>query len=345
MRLRSLEVSDFRKFDRPVRLEGLGDGINVLGEPNEFGKSTLLAAIKAVLFERHSAKTSVAKRMLHHRNATSPWVRLGFEVADGLHHIEKRFMHREPYARLTLPDGSRFEGDIAEERLQALLGFGPAGKQGATADSIGLWGAMWVEQQAAMEQPTLPDIGRATLHACLEAELGTLASDNRSGMLSRQVKAELSGLLDGYGKPKARFKEVAEQKAAGDIELQQLRGKRTTLEGTIDELARLRRVLAQTSDANVEAQLTIDLLDARTRRDVVLRHMDVLRQAVTALQLAERHQADAADETRRRATGAGDLALAEHALTEATESEAWTSGELSTAEAALTLPRYGGHLV
>ena len=52
MRISSFEISDFRKFDRPVRLEGLGNGINLLAEPNEFGKSTLLAAFKAVLFEQ-----------------------------------------------------------------------------------------------------------------------------------------------------------------------------------------------------------------------------------------------------------------------------------------------------
>ncbi len=66
MRLRSLEVSDFRKFDRPVRLDGLVDGINVLAEPNEFGKSTLLAAIKTVLFEKHRARGKVGERMQHH---------------------------------------------------------------------------------------------------------------------------------------------------------------------------------------------------------------------------------------------------------------------------------------
>ena len=41
------------KFTHPMRLEGFGDGINVLAGPNECGKSTLLSALRAVLFERH----------------------------------------------------------------------------------------------------------------------------------------------------------------------------------------------------------------------------------------------------------------------------------------------------
>ena len=343
MRLRSLELSDFRKFDRPVRLEGLGDGINVLAEPNEFGKSTLLAAIKAVLFERHRAKGKVGERMQHHRNATSPLLRMGFELADGLHHIEKRFMHKEPYARLTLPDGSRFEGDAAEERLQSLLGFEPAGKQGATPDSIGLWGALWVEQQAAIRQPALPEAGRATLHACLEAELGTLAGGDRSGTLSRQVKAELSELIDGNGRPKNRLKEAVEQLAATEAELLQHRGKLAALEDAIGTLLQRRRELAQVDDGEADAQLAKDLLDARTRRDAAMRHMDVLRQAVTALHLADRNHQDASEETGRRADRRSRIARAEQVLAAARVTEQRKAEDQAAAEMAVTEKRRGVH--
>ena len=77
----------------------------------------------------------------------------GFELADGLHRIEKRFLHRDPYARLTLPDGTRIEGDEAEERLQALVGFTAGGKRGASDESRGVWGALWVDQQMAPQHP------------------------------------------------------------------------------------------------------------------------------------------------------------------------------------------------
>jgi hypothetical protein len=164
-----------------------------------------------VLFEQHRAKGKVGESMRHVRNTTtSPVLTLGFEVAGGLHLIEKRFMHKNPYAVLTLPDGRRIEGDPAEERLQGILGFAAPGKTGSTPGSVGLWGALWVAQQEALRQPDLLDTGRATLHACLETELGILAGGDRSGALIGQVKAELSGLIDGFGRPKARFKEVGD---------------------------------------------------------------------------------------------------------------------------------------
>ena len=339
MRLRSLELSDFRKFDQPVRLEGLGDGINVLAEPNEFGKSTLLAAIKAVLFERHRAKGEVIQRLKHHRNATSPTVRMGFELADGVHRIEKRFLHKEPYARLTLPDGTRIEGDLAEERLQLLLGFGAPGKQGATADSVGLWGALWVEQQDAASQPALPDTGRAALHACLEAELGTLAGGDHSSAVRRAVDAEWSALMDGHGRPRGRHRQVAEDLAAAEVELTTLRGKRTSLEGAVRNLARLRRDLSQASNPGEDDSLAVDLDAARKRREAVLRHADRLKGAVATLQLAEQRHMDAAGERDRRSARTEGIASARQDLAAATNAEEQAGAALDAAEAALAAGR------
>ena len=339
MRLRALEVSDFRKFDRPVRLDGLADGINVLAEPNEFGKSTLLAAIKAVLFEKHRARGKVGERMQHHRNATSPVLGLRFELADGVHHIEKRFMHREPYARLILPDGTRLEGDAAEERLQALLGFDPAGARGANADSLGLWGALWVGQKEAAQQPALPETGRATLHACLEAELGAVAGGDRSGALGQEVRAELFKLLDGNGKPKGRLREVAEGCAAAEDGIARLRDKRAAFEGIIGDLTRRRRDLAGASNAAEDARLGTDLAEARRRRDVALRHKDRLQAAVAALDLVERRHADAVAETERRAARRAAIAAVGTTLADAAGTETRLQDEQDAAAAELRLAR------
>ena len=90
MRLRTIELDQFRKFDRRVRLEGLGDGVNVLCGPNEHGKSTVLAALRAVLFERHNSRTESIRGYQHRRGSTAPAVALEFEHDGTLHRIEKR---------------------------------------------------------------------------------------------------------------------------------------------------------------------------------------------------------------------------------------------------------------
>jgi uncharacterized protein YhaN len=52
MKIRWVEATNFRKFVGTVRIEGIGDGINVLDGHNEIGKSTLMEAINGVVFER-----------------------------------------------------------------------------------------------------------------------------------------------------------------------------------------------------------------------------------------------------------------------------------------------------
>ena len=56
MKLRALALNQLKKFTNPVRLDWIGDGLNVVVGPNEMGKSTLLDALRAALFEKYSSK-------------------------------------------------------------------------------------------------------------------------------------------------------------------------------------------------------------------------------------------------------------------------------------------------
>ena len=110
MKLRSVAVNQFRKFTTPTRLDGIGDGLNILIGPNEMGKSTLLDAIGAVFFERYSSAAKPIRALQNDRNRAAPVVHVGFELEDGCFRIEKRFL-KKPYARLHCPDGRRLEGE------------------------------------------------------------------------------------------------------------------------------------------------------------------------------------------------------------------------------------------
>ncbi len=335
MKLRSLELSGFRKFDQPVRLDGLADGMNVLSAPNEFGKSTLLDAIRGVLFERHSSNAQAVRRMQHWRGRTSPVVALGFEWRGGLHRIEKRFLHREPYARLTLPDGTRHEGDAAEEALQALLGFRPSGARGARPEDVGMWGALWVTQRASVEQPELHEHARATIHSCLETELGALTGGARGQALLGDVREALGRLLDGRQNPRGRYREVSALLTEAEDEHRLLGERRRRLDEDLEALQQRRRDLAAASNADEAARLESDLVDARRRRDDVLRYEDMRRQAVTDLRLAEgRHEAALAETGRRQQRGR-ELASAIASAARSDIDAAAAQAALADAEAAL----------
>ena len=62
MILKSLEVANFRKFRERLRIDGFTPGLNIVVEPNETGKSTLLEALRAAFFIRYSAKTELTSR-------------------------------------------------------------------------------------------------------------------------------------------------------------------------------------------------------------------------------------------------------------------------------------------
>ena len=103
MKLRSLAVNQFKKYTSPTRLDGIGDGLNVVIGPNEMGKSTLLDALRAALFEKYSSRAQPIAALQNDRNQAGPVVELTFELEDGLYCITKRFM-KKPYARLACPD-------------------------------------------------------------------------------------------------------------------------------------------------------------------------------------------------------------------------------------------------
>ena len=61
MKIRSLQVTNFRKFVGTVGVDGITDGVNLLVGQNELGKSTLLEAINGVIFEKAKSQTEHAK--------------------------------------------------------------------------------------------------------------------------------------------------------------------------------------------------------------------------------------------------------------------------------------------
>ena len=182
MKLRSLALNQFKKFTSPVRLNGIDDGLNVLVGPNEMGKSTLLDALRAVLFEKYDSKAQPITALQNDRNQAGPVVELAFELDDDLYQITKRFI-KKPYARLACPDGRTLEGDVAEETLRSLLGFDEPGKTGAKPETLGMWNVLWVQQGQSFGALDLPESARSNLHSALESEVGTVLGGRRGRAL------------------------------------------------------------------------------------------------------------------------------------------------------------------
>ncbi len=334
MRLRSLELDQFRKFDRRVRLDGLGAGINVLCGPNEHGKSTLLAALRAVLFDRHTSRGEGVRGHQHHRNATAPTVALEFEHDGASHRIEKRFLSRAS-ARL-VSAGTAYDGDAAEERLAQLLGVSmPARATRDGAEAATIWAALLVSQGDGQVQARLGDGARLTLSECLEAELGSVTGGAAVARLLKPVQAGLGLLLDARGHPRERYKAAVVDHDAAEAEIRTLQDRRQALDADLAALLGRRRELAAEADPATAERAVTQLLAARRHREALLGHAGRLQTAHDAVRLAETAHDDAGAEQARRAAAAAELAATMRRLAELSAVETDARARANAARQAL----------
>ncbi len=236
MKLRSLAVNQFRKFTEPTRLDDIGDGLNLVIGPNEMGKSTLLAALRAVLFERHSSKARAIIDLQNDRGGNAPVVEARFELDGGTYTIAKRFVKR-PYARLECPDGVTLEGDGAEMKLRDLLGFSASGPRGADDESVGMWGLLWVRQGLSFGAPEISDAARASLGGVLESEVGEVLGGRRGRELPQLIEQQIEEWLTrSQRRPRGEYKDAIEERDGLAEELEDLRSKRSEMANTLESL-------------------------------------------------------------------------------------------------------------
>ncbi|GAJ30056.1 AAA family ATPase [Acidomonas methanolica] len=186
MRLHSLDLVNFRKFRKPLSVSGFTGGLNIVVEPNETGKSTLLEALRAAFFIRHSAKTELVRSYCPFGDDVAPKVSVSFEIAAQRWQVEKQFL-KSPYIRLTGPNG-RVEGDPAEDQLQTLLGFEKGNNRGSDPETRGALGLLWVEQATALSVEAPNRLVRDNIRSALEAEVGTVLGGRRFELVRTQVE-------------------------------------------------------------------------------------------------------------------------------------------------------------
>ena len=314
MKLCALELEQFRKFDHPVRVMDLARGLNLIVGPNEMGKSTLFAALRAVLFERHRSQAQTVKSLQPAgHDGASPRVRLDFEIGRKRYRIEKRFLRR-PGAELALPDGRCLRGEAAEEALESLLAGGApdgeAGGRSGLAGAEGIWSLLWVGQGQSFALPEILPDTHGALQTALDAEVGLVLGGDHGGALIGALDQALHELIYKAGRPRGAYKKADEERRGVAGEVAELEARRAELErdlnGLEDARADYDRLRAEQSAAREEAQLN----ELALRRDRLKVQRAELREAEADLK-ARRAELDQAlaEETRRRVL-AGELAQA-----------------------------------
>lgn len=238
MRLSRIRIEQFKQFRRALEIADLEPGINLFTGPNEAGKSTLVAAIRAAFFERYRSSSVDDLRPWGDASA-SPTVELEFTVAGETYRLTKSFLGKK---RCELQVGSRcLDGAEAEDHLAQLLGFQYAGRGASGAEHWGIPGLLWMQQGSAQE--IRESVAHATDHlrTALNASLGEVASSGGDDVLTKVEAARNELLTPATGAARGALAD-AEKKAL------QLAARRDKLDADIlayrekvDQLAALRR--------------------------------------------------------------------------------------------------------
>ena len=327
MKIRSIAVNQFKKFTSPMRLDEIGDGLNVVVGPNEMGKSTLLDALRAALFEKYSSKAQPIKALQNDRNQAAPVVELAFEIDDGIYRIRKRFV-KKPYAHLFCPDGRKLEGDEAEHMLRDLLGFDEPGKTGAKPETLGMWNVLWVQQGQSFGALDFPDSARSNLHSALESEVGEVLGGRRGRALPDAVDKQRSELVTSTGRPRGNYKDLIGEVDTLRSDLEGLQSRRNDLSETLEELEAAEETLARLSSGQQDQKDKEKLDAARTRHGELAKLESRIEAATTDVELKKRNleQAERALAERRAlkeqiTTDAGAVEAAKEKLNEVREKD------------------------
>jgi chromosome segregation ATPase len=286
MKIRSIQLTNFRKFVGTVSVDGITDGVNLLVGENEVGKSTLLEAINGVIFEKAKSQTERVRSFRHFVNGTVPEVELTFDLEGTRWTILKRFAGPSGKAVLTNSDHRRFEDEAAELELQRLLQF--ASRRGG--GEPGIWGTLWVRQGSSFGDPKLDDAGRRTLQGCIEAQVGVVTGGERGRRIPVAVDQALGEILSARG-PRGKFKDAKDRLEEVGVRANQLGEKRREIFEYMDTLARQKRERKELQVDWSEKAHRRELDEARTRRTAAATKAAQIEAARNAAKLAEERAA------------------------------------------------------
>lgn len=293
MKIRAIRVAECGRFSHPVALEGLSGGLDLLIGPNEAGKSTLLRALRFVLFEKHRSNRSDLAELRPYRGG-APLVEVDFDIKGERWRVRKRFLAERMAEVVSLSTGAVARGADAEALLEQLLDLRASG---------GRFPLLWLSQGDALSAPKTGEASQAVLAAAIAREVAAVAGGTRLREVRARVQASLSEVVtSARGQPRGRY--LSAMTAADTVarELTSAREAGAEVEALLDRLGRVDVAAGKLLGAAVAAERSRQLAEATGK-------LTKAREAVAARDRARL----VAAETRSAAaaTAAAERALAE----------------------------------
>jgi DNA repair exonuclease SbcCD ATPase subunit len=322
VRLRVIELTNVRRFaGQRARLGQIGDGITVLSQPNEFGKSTFFDALHALFFERHNSRNAAIKALQPHAGG-APEVAAEVDLAEGRFRIAKRWLNR-PQAQVQDATGRLIaQADEAEAWIDRLMGGGLAGPSGL------LWvrqGLMGLEPDgSSTDDKRERERGlsaRRDILSSVAGEIDMMTGGRRMDTVIDRVSDALTRLATSTGRPKAGGEWARAVEEAGTLatEEAELRPRADRLSVDLIRRAEVQRSLARLTDPTDSAARAQTLAQAEAAHQAAQAHQAEVAKSETALRLARLDAEHLQRDVQAAETRAARLEEARASLTKAQE--------------------------
>jgi DNA repair exonuclease SbcCD ATPase subunit len=237
MKLSRIRIEQFRQFDKPLLIDGLQAGLNLFCGPNESGKSTIVAAIRAAFFERYRSSSAEEFRPRNGSNA-SPSVEIEFTHHDTAYRLSKSFLARK---RCELQAGAQnYDGVDAEDHLAELLGFRLPGRGASHEEHWGVPGLLWIEQGSAHEVHLGVKHATDHLRNALNASVGEVASTGGDELIAKVENLRNALLTPASGKPRGDYASAIEREQSLAERIRACQKEVSEYRQRVDQLANLR---------------------------------------------------------------------------------------------------------
>jgi DNA repair exonuclease SbcCD ATPase subunit len=245
MRLISLTVRNYRVHkDLTVTFD---PSRNLIGGPNESGKSTLAEAAHRALFLRAKTGGSIQKEMVSTHLGGDPEVVLTFDAAGVRWELEKRFAGTKGSTRLSGTGMATLKDDEADTKLTEILKTESGGRANA-GQLAATWSHLWVWQGSSGQDPAdHASAHKDTLVQRLQkdgiAAVMQSATDQR---VCKRLSDTYDELFTATGKPKINSKPELARAQLAEAETAHLRTQETAarLEQAVSDHARAEKEIA-----------------------------------------------------------------------------------------------------
>ena len=323
MKIRSITLDNVRRFTDPVRVGEIGDGLNVLSEPNEQGKSTLFDAIQALFFKPHGSRDKEVTALRPHAGG-APQVTIEIDADGRRFTVMKRWLQKP--AATVHRDGTLIaQADAAEAWIADLLGGdagGPSGLIWVRQGMTDLTGGSTKEQKAALD-------ARRDLMSSVGEEVEAMTGGRRMDSALARCREELAAYATKTGRPYAngpwktaldRVDTLTEQRDA-------LAATADDLHGALAERKRARRDLRELEDPAAAEDRRKKLEAARAAHAAAERHAEELDAEARKLDMARL----TAENARARLDGFREALKEETDATKAAAAAEMAAGDRKTA--------------